>query len=320
MKKIAILFSIFFLCLLINEGILNQQECPDNIVATFSIVGFDPDSGDLGIAVQSKFLAVGSVVPWAKAGIGAVATQSLANTSYGPEGLKLLAEGLSAEEALEKLISSDKEKDLRQVGIVDAKGRSASFTGEKCFDWAGHICGENYACQGNILVSKETVEAMARTFEKTEGDLADRLMEALAAGQEAGGDRRGRQSAALLVVREKGGYGGFNDRYIDLRVDDHQTPIKELKRLLELYRIYFFKSKEDELKKIDAALCKELQEVLKRLKYYKGEVNGIFDEATKEALKNFQYWENFDERVRDDEYIDINVLKYIREKYGKPKE
>jgi uncharacterized Ntn-hydrolase superfamily protein len=320
MKKIAILFSIFFLCLLLSEGVFNQQEHPDNIVATFSIVGFDPDTGDLGVAVQSKFLAVGSVVPWAKAGIGAVATQSLANTSYGPEGLKLLAEGLSAEEALEKLISSDKEKDLRQVGIVDAKGRSAAFTGEKCFDWAGHICGENYSCQGNILVSKETVEAMARTFEQTEGDLAHRLLEALAAGQEAGGDRRGRQSAALLVVREKGGYGGFNDRYIDLRVDDHQTPIKELKRLLELYSVYFFKSKEDELIKIDSALCKELQEVLKRLNYYKGEIDGVFDEETKEALKNFQYWENFDERVRDDDFIDINVLNYIREKYGKPKE
>lgn len=318
MKRVAILLSIILLCLVISEESLNQSANTEDIVATFSIVAFDPNNGDLGIAVESKFLAVGSVVPWAKAGVGAIATQSLANTSYGPDGLNLLAEGLSAEEALQKLISKDDKKDLRQVGIVDAKGHSASFTGEKCFAWAGHICGENYSCQGNILVSKETVEAMARTFEQTKDDLAHRLVEALAAGQEAGGDKRGRQSAALLVVREKGGYGGFNDRYIDLRADDHPTPIKELKRLLELYRIYFFKSKKDELKKIDSALCSELQEVLKRLGYYKGKINGIFDDATKEALKNFQYWENFDERVRDDDYIDKFVIRYIREKYGKP--
>jgi len=319
MRKIAILLFILLLCLLLSEGMLNKQEYAEDIVATFSIVAYDADNGDLGVAVQSKFIAVGSVVPWAKAGIGAIATQSLANTSYGPEGLKLLAEGLAAEETLKKLIAADDQKDLRQAGIVDAKGRSAAFTGKKCFAWAGHICGQNYACQGNILVSKETVEAMAGTFEQSRGDLASRLVEALAAGQKAGGDRRGRQSAALLVVREKGGYGGFNDRYIDLRVDDHPTPIKELKRLLQLYQMYFFKSKSDELQKIDSPLCQELQELLKRLGYYKGEINGILDQSTKEALKNFMYWENFDERVREDDYIDKVVLKYIREKYGKQK-
>ena len=174
----------------------------DRLVATFSIVAYDPESGDLGVAVQSKFLAVGAVVPWAKAGVGAVATQAWANTTYGPEGLKLMAEGLSAQEALGRLVETDEERDRRQAGMVDARGNAAAYTGQDCFEWAGHIVGESFACQGNILVSEETVQAMARTFEEGEGELADRLVAALAAGQEAGGDSRGRQSAALLVVRE----------------------------------------------------------------------------------------------------------------------
>ena len=207
-------------------------------VATFSIVGFDPDTGELGVAVASKFLAVGSVVPWAKAGVGAIATQAYANTTYGPEGLRLLASGLSAHEVIDSLTSMDPDREKRQVGIVDAHGNSATFTGKECIPWAGGKVGKHYACQGNILVSKATIEAMAETFENSEGELAERLLKALKAGEEAGGDSRGKQSAAILVVKEKGGYLGLNDRYIDLRVDDHPDPIDELMRLLSIQRSY----------------------------------------------------------------------------------
>lgn len=212
-------------------------------VATFSIVGFDPRTGDLGVAVQSKFFAVGSVVPWAKAGVGAIATQSYANVSYGPDGLELLADGKSARETVSTLTSADRNKQRRQLGIVDAKGNSASFTGSDCHDWAGHIEKPNFCAQGNILTGKEVVDTMASSFEQSQkqakGGLCDWLADALMAGQDAGGDSRGRQSAALLVVRKKGGYGGGNDRFIDLRVDDHKTPIAELRRLLQLHKKLF---------------------------------------------------------------------------------
>jgi uncharacterized Ntn-hydrolase superfamily protein len=204
------------------------------VVATYSIVGFDPETGDLGIAVQSKFFAVGAVVPWARAGVGAVATQASANTSFGPRGLDLLAEGNAPREVLEKLLASDPDSTRRQVGIVDAKGRSAGFTGGECMAWAGGMAGQNYAAQGNILVGEATVRALAETFQSAKGPLADRLVAALAAGQAAGGDARGMESAALLVVRAGGGYGGYNDRYIDLRVDDAVDPIAELQRLLKI--------------------------------------------------------------------------------------
>ena len=212
-------------------------------VATFSIAGFDPHTGDLGVAVQSKFFAVGSVVPWAKAGVGAIATQSYANVSYGPDGLELLAKGRSARETVEMLTSADGNKQRRQLGIVDAKGNSASFTGSGCHPWAGHIEKPDFCAQGNILTGKEVVDAMAASFEQSQkqakGGLCNWLVDALTAGQDAGGDSRGRQSAALLVVRKKGGYGGGNDRFIDLRVDDHKTPIAELRRLLQLHKNLF---------------------------------------------------------------------------------
>ncbi|NLJ75165.1 MAG: DUF1028 domain-containing protein [Firmicutes bacterium] len=211
----------------------------EKTVATFSIVGFDPQTQELGIAVQSRFLAVGSVVPWAKAGVGAVATQSFANTAFGPRGLALLEEGKTAQEALDILIREDEGRGKRQVGIVDGQGRAASYTGDKCLKWAGGITGENFAAQGNILVSQETVEAMVETFLAAEGELAHRLLEALEAGQQAGGDSRGQQSAALLIVQEGAGYGGFNDRKVDLRVDDHHEPIQELKRLYLLHQEIF---------------------------------------------------------------------------------
>ena len=205
-------------------------------VATFSIVGYDAETGELGIAVQSKFFAVGSVVPWAEAGVGAIATQSWANTTYGPNGLKLLKSGLSAKQTLERLIADDPGRATRQVGIVDAKGNVANYTGDECNAWAGAVSGKHYTAQGNILAGEDVVKAMGKAFEETEGELADKLMAALFAGQEKGGDTRGQQSAALLVVREQSGYGGFNDRYIDLRVDDAEKPIEELQRLLEIHK------------------------------------------------------------------------------------
>ena len=202
--------------------------------STFSIVAFDPKTGDLGVAVASKFLAVGSVVPYAKAGVGAIATQSFANTTFGPKGLELLRKGLTPSQVLKQLLASDKDREFRQVGIVDAKGRAAAFTGKKCLPWAGHIVGKGFAVQGNILAGEQVVKAMAKAFRETKGELAERLMAALEAGEQAGGDARGKQSAAILVVRKGAGYGGFDDRYIDLRVDDHPEPIKELRRILNI--------------------------------------------------------------------------------------
>lgn len=209
------------------------------VVATFSIVAFDPETQELGVAVQSKFIAVGSVVPWAKAGVGAIATQSYANTKYGPKALELLAQGETPEAVMTKLTEDDKRPAVRQVGIVNAKGESATFTGEKCNAWAGGIKGENFSCQGNILAGEDVVKNMAKSFQESKGDLGERLISALQAGQDAGGDKRGMQSAALLIVHEKWGYGGYNDRYRDLRVDDHAEPIKELKRIYDLHREIF---------------------------------------------------------------------------------
>lgn len=283
-----------------------------HVVSTFSIVAYDPETQEWGIAVQSKFLAVGAVVPWAKTGVGAVATQSFANTSYGPRGLELMAQGLSAQETLERLLADDPQREHRQVGIVDAAGRSATFTGQDCYPWAGGITGKNFTAQGNILVSEETVKAMAATFEAAEGSLARRLVAALDAGQEAGGDSRGRQSAALLVVKEKGGYGGFNDRHIDLRVDDHPEPIKELARVLGLQELYFNRPKQSDLVPLDAAVTREVQEILKAAGYYPGDLSGVYGEETKNALFAYMGTENLEERRREDAIIDRTVLEYMR--------
>lgn len=209
------------------------------VVATFSIVAYDPETQELGVAVQSKFIAVGSVVPWAKAGVGAVATQSYANTTYGPKALELLAKGETPEAVVAKLTDEDKRAAVRQVGIVNAKGEAATFTGGKCHAWAGGVKGENFCAQGNILAGGDVVRNMAKSFQESKGDLGDRLIAALQAGQDAGGDTRGMQSASLLIVREGWGYGGYNDRYRDLRVDDHAEPIKELKRVYDLHRNIF---------------------------------------------------------------------------------
>jgi len=212
---------------------------PHPEVATFSIVAFDPETGDLGVAVQSKFFGVGSVVPWARAGVGAIATQAWANTSFGPTGLRILDAGNTPEQTIGKLIDRDPGRETRQIGIVDAKGRAAAYTGGKTMEWAGEIIGDGFAVQGNILVGKRVLESMAEAFQMSKAAFPERLVSALKAGQLAGGDRRGRQSAALLVVREGGGYAGHDDRYVDLRVEDHKTPIAELARLLALHRKFF---------------------------------------------------------------------------------
>ena len=282
------------------------------IVATFSIVGFGPETGELGVAVQSKFIGVGSVVPWAKAGVGAIATQSLANTSYGPEGLALLEKGYTAQEVIRILTDGDEDRGLRQVGIVDAKGNSATFTGENCYDWAGGKTGPNYAAQGNILVSEETVNAMADTFENSRGPLAERLLQALDAGQEAGGDKRGRQSAAIYVVKENGGYGGYNDRYIDLRVDDHPDPIKELIRIYKLWDLYFGEVKEEDQIELTGVLKEEINEYLFRLGYL--DQSSFLENRFQEAFTSFIHTENFEGRQLKNGYIDSKVLDYLKNK------
>ena len=219
------------------------QATREPLVATYSIVAFDPATGDLGVAVQSKFFGVGTVVPWAKAGVGAIATQASANIAYGPEGLKLLETGQSPEEALAALTAADERRDTRQCGIVDAKGRTAAHTGKACFAFAGHQMGKHFTVQGNILVGEKVLTDMASAFEAAQqiedSELADWLCAALQAGEDAGGDSRGRQSAALLVVRDKAGYGGMGDRYIDLRVEDHADPTRELTRLLEIHKQFY---------------------------------------------------------------------------------
>src|SRR6476619_3905478 len=211
-------------------------------VATYSIAACDLEAGQWGVATQSQFLAVGSVVPWAEPGIGAIATQAYANPRYGPDGLALLREGLSAEEVVERLTAADEGRDQRQLGIVDNQGRSASFTGKECLDWAGGKTGPCYAAQGNILVSAETVDAIAETFEASTGPLVERLLDSLDAAQAAGGDRRGQQSAAILVVERDGGYAGLSDSIVDLRVDDHAAPIEELGRLYRIHQALFGKT------------------------------------------------------------------------------
>ena len=281
---------------------------------TFSIVARDPQAGESGIAVQSKFLAVGAVVPWAKAGVGAIATQSWANTSYGPRGLELLASGLSVQETLAQLIGEDDGRASRQVGIVGVDGQPATFTGDQCFPWAGGQEGEHYTCQGNILVGKDTVLAKARTFEQTTGRLCDRLVAALAAGQAAGGDSRGQQSAALLVVRQGGGYGGFNDRFIDLRIDDHPQPINELKRILQLHKLYLFPPDPADILVIDHDVARELQQLLTVLGDYQGASSGSYDEVTRAAFRKFSGRENLEERWFEDARVDRTVLEFLRQK------
>jgi uncharacterized Ntn-hydrolase superfamily protein len=288
-------------------------------IHTFSIVAHDPHEESWGVAVASKFLAVGAVVPYARAGVGAIATQSLANLSYGSEGLRLMAKGLAAADVLARLTAADEGRDQRQVGLVDARGRVATFTGAGCMPWAGGVTGDGFAIQGNILAGERVVLSMAEAFERATGELGDRLLAALLAGDRAGGDRRGRQSAALLVVKPKGSYGGYNDRYIDLRVDDHPDPVPELRNLLELHHLFLGASRPEERIAIDRALAEELQALLRRLGYYQGEVDGTWSPATQEAFRAFTGTENLEERVDVAQgLIDPPALEYIRRRFGRP--
>ena len=285
----------------------------DQIVATFSIVARDPQNGDLGVAVASKFLAVGSVVPWAQADAGALATQAHANISYGPRGLAYMAEGMSAEEALQALLIDDPQHEHRQVGLVDIHGNAAAHTGATCMNWAGHIVGAGFTAQGNILTGRHVIAAIATTFTDTPGELAERLLAALHAGDAAGGDRRGRQSAALYVARAGGSYGGTLDRYIDLRVDDHSDPLPELARLLKLHRFYLTPPTET-LVPIDGMVARELQQSLQQAGYYHGPISGVYDQATRDALEQYGGVENLEERLISATHIDPQVLAFMREK------
>ena len=287
------------------------------LISTYSIIGFDPETGELGVAVQSKFLAAASVVPWARAELGALALQSWANTGYAEPAFKLLAEGVHPEEIKEFLIKNDPDRDLvqsRQFGIVDSKGRSATFTGTDCLNWAGGICGPNFAAQGNILVSKETVDAMAETFNSGEGDLSERLSLALAAGQKAGGDRRGMQSAGLYVAKAKGGYGGYNDRYVDIRVDDHPDPISELQRILKLWRMQFFKTKPGNIAPITGDIKDFIIKILIDEGYYTGS-NKEWDTQLQEAFMTFFLTKNYEEREVESGFIDLEVLEDLKSFY-----
>ncbi|HYS20887.1 MAG TPA: DUF1028 domain-containing protein [Gemmatimonadales bacterium] len=302
-------------------------------VHTYSIVAWDSATGDLGVAVQSKFPNVGGIVPWARAGVGAVATQSLANTAYGERGLDLMALGESAPEALRVVIRGDRRRAQRQVGMVDARGNAASWTGDSCFDWAGGrtmtpggdiiaagkgqmMVGRFFAAQANIMVSDQTVKNMAEAFQHASGALADRLLAALVAGQAGGGDKRGMESAALLVVRAGAGYLGGNDRYIDLRVYDDSQPIRELQRLYRLHQLYFFQSRPEDLVPITPDVVKQLEPILLREPVNQPQkwldaAQGTATQKFLEALANFMYWENYDVRVRMDGKIDRVALDDI---------
>jgi uncharacterized Ntn-hydrolase superfamily protein len=306
---------------------------------TYSIVAWDSTTGDLGVVVQSKFPNVGGIVPWARAGVGAVATQSLSNTAYGERGLDLLAGGATAEQALRAVMRTDTMLQDRQVGIVDARGNAASFSGANTFDWSGGrvggpggkasvaggkgqvLVGRVFSAQGNIIVSDQTVKNLAETFERTGGGLADRLVAALKAGQAGGGDKRGMQSAALLVVRKNGGYLGANDRFIDIRVYDAADPIAELERLLTLHKLHFFPSESSDVVPITPAIIAQLEPILLaepagQARKWLDRKHGSADQQFLEALRNFMYWENYDVRVRMDGKIDRVVLDDILTKRG----
>lgn len=279
---------------------------------TFSIVASDLKEQTWGVSVASKFPAVGAVVPYAQAGVGAVATQSFANTSFGPGGLELMARGCAAKEALALLLKDDSDKQLRQVGLVDAKGGSATFTGSGCFTWAGGVSGRGYAIQGNILAGGKVVPAMEKAFLKANGNLPERLHAALLAGDRAGGDKRGRQSAAIYVVKPKGGYGGYLDRWLDYRVDDHEDPVRRLGELLEMHELYFGKSPESERMPIKGRVLMRLRTILKQQGYLKKDKDFIAE------FNEFIGNENFEERAdANARWIDRPVLKYLVKKFEK---
>jgi uncharacterized Ntn-hydrolase superfamily protein len=280
-------------------------------VSTFSIVARDPETGDLGVAVQSKFFGVGAVVSWARANVGAIATQSLANTTYGERGLTLLQAGWSAQEVIDYLTQTDPDREQRQIGVVDRAGIAANFTGNGCHAWAGGKTGAGYCVQGNILVSQDTTDAMADAYESTSGRFAHRLISALEAGQIAGGDSRGQQSAAIYIVRERAGYGSGTDRLLDLHVEDHPTPISELRRLYELHGVYFGTDDVDLVPLTEEVLA-TMAGHLARLGYLESAETSERSEIMR-ALEAYAGTENLEERLRDDEQIDKVVLAFLND-------
>ena len=283
---------------------------------TFSIAAWDGSASppEWGVAVASKFLAVGAAVPWVRAGAGAIATQALANLAYGPEGLDLLAAGADAASVVAQLTANDDGKDDRQLGVVDASGGAATFTGSACFDWAGGVAEDGFCCQGNILTGPDVVDAMAGAFRTTTGELAVRLLAALRAGDDAGGDRRGRQSAALYVAREGGGYGGGIDRAVDLRVDDNLTPVDELARLWRIHSLLFPRPESLVFVPIDAELAGEIRYLLSQLGYDAGSGGGAepYDDRLRQALYEYVGTENLEERWSDEAQVEKRVLDHLR--------
>lgn len=274
---------------------------------TFSIVASSPETGEVGVAVQSKFLACAALVSWARGGVGAVATQSFAEVTFGPRGLDLLEQGLPPGEALDRLLQGDEQREMRQVGMVAADGPAASFTGAECFEHAASVVGENHACQGNILASEHVVPAMSEAFVGTDAPFPERLVEALRAAQAEGGDRRGREAAGLYVAKPGGGYGGNHDRYVDLRVDHHPEPIEELARILDLHRLYFDRPREQDVIKGDPSLEEEIDARLRRLGKREGD-RDLWDD-----LFDYMGWENLEERWAGKGRIDPRVLAYLRD-------
>jgi uncharacterized Ntn-hydrolase superfamily protein len=280
---------------------------------TFSIVAFDPASGDLGVAVATKFPCVGAVVPAAMAGAGAVATQAWSNAAFGPAGVAMLAKGRSAQETIDDLLAGDEGREDRQVGVVDASGGAVSFTGSKCMDWAGGITGDGYAAQGNILVGVEVIDAMARAYESASGDLCDRLLASVLAGDSVGGDRRGRQSAALLVVRRDGGLDGRTDRYIDVRVDDHPQAAIELARVFSVWDETIL-VRNDEPVPATSELIADIQARLAALgRLDSAAPTGSFDDATRAALEEWAGEVNLEGRLRDDDQLSALLVRELRD-------
>jgi uncharacterized Ntn-hydrolase superfamily protein len=286
---------------------------------TFSIAAMDAAAQTWGVAVASKFLAVGAVVPFAQAGIGAVATQAFIKIGFGRDGLALMSSGHSAADTLALLLKDDPRAADRQVGVVDALGGAAAHTGAACYDWAGHIVGEGFTCQGNVLAGAQVIEAMAAAFRSTGGALETRLYAALVAGDQAGGDRRGRQAAGIVVVKSGGGYGGDTDRYLDLRVDDHADPVAHLGGLLKMHHLYFGRPDPADLLPIDAVLARELQTLSQRLGYTRAEATGVWDATSMQAFWALVSSENLEERWSPEatpQHIDRVALAYLRERYG----
>jgi len=278
---------------------------------TFSIVA--TDGVDVGVAVASKFISVGAFVPHGEAGVGAVATQCYANPKMGGAVLSLIKQGLAAREAVEKALALDVGREQRQIGAVDIKGNAYGFTGKECPEYAGHVVGSGYVALGNILAGPSVVEAMAKAFETQRGELVDKLLAALEAGERAGGDRRGKQSAALIVLRPNGGYLGLSDVYVDIRVDDHPEPVAELRRIFRLWELVLLQREDpsDVVAKKDVAA--EVQAVLKKAGFYRGEVTGVWDEETERAFREWAGYENFENKIREDDKIWGSVYRYLKD-------